>query len=53
MIGSLARKIFGSANDRYIKRQQKIVDKINSLEPQISSLDDNALRAKTNEFRKE
>ncbi|MBE6447891.1 MAG: preprotein translocase subunit SecA [Alphaproteobacteria bacterium] len=51
MIGSLARKIFGSANDRYIKRQQKIVDKINSLEPQISSLDDNALRAKTNEFR--
>ena len=51
MIGSLARKIFGSANDRYIKRQLKTVEKINSLEPTISQLSDEALRAKTDEFK--
>ena len=51
MIGSLARKIFGSANDRYIKRQYKTVEKINSLEPEISALSDDALRAKTQEFK--
>ena len=51
MIGSLARKIFGSANDRYIKRQYKTVEKINSLEPEISSLTDEQLKAKTQEFK--
>ncbi len=51
MIGSLARKIFGSANDRYIKRQYKTVEKINSFEPEISALSDDALRAKTQEFK--
>ncbi len=51
MIGSLARKIFGSANDRYIKKQYKIVEKINSLEPTITPLSDDELRAKTEEFR--
>ncbi len=52
MIGSIARKIFGSANDRYVKRQYKIVEKINSLEPEISQLSDEQLRAKTDEFKK-
>ena len=52
MIGSLARKLFGSANDRYIKRLYKIVDKINSLEPTITPLSDEELKAKTDEFRK-
>ena len=51
MIGSLARKLFGSANDRYIKRQYKTVEKINALEPEISKLNDNELKAKTDEFR--
>lgn len=51
MIGSLARKIFGSANDRYVKRQYKIVEQINSLEPSIVPLSDEQLRAKTDEFR--
>ena len=51
MIGSLARKIFGSANDRYVKRQYKIVEQINSLEPSIAPLSDEQLRAKTDEFR--
>ena len=51
MIGSLARKLFGSANDRYVKRQYKIVEQINSLEPTIAPLSDEQLRAKTDEFR--
>ena len=32
MLGKIAKTIFGSANDRFIKRQYKIVQKINSLE---------------------
>lgn len=51
MISSLARKIFGSANDRYIKRQYKTVEKINALEPEIAPLTDEQLRAKTDEFK--
>ncbi len=51
MIGSLARKLFGSANDRYVKRQYRIVELINSLEPTIAPLSDEQLRAKTEEFR--
>ena len=38
MIGALMRKIFGSANDRYVKSMQKTVAKINALEPEISAL---------------
>ena len=51
MIGSLARKLFGSANDRYVKRQYKIVEQINSLEPEISKLSDDELKGKTENFR--
>ena len=53
MIGSLARKLFGSANDRYIKRLYKIVDKINSLEPTITPLSDEELKAKPMSSEKE
>ena len=52
MIGSLARKIFGSANDRYVKKQFKLVQKINSYEPAVSDLNDEELKHKTVEFRK-
>ena len=52
MIGSIARKIFGSANDRYIKRQAKTIDKINKLEPETAKLSDSELKAKTDEFKK-
>ena len=45
-------KIFGSRNERQIKRLRKIVEQINSLESQISALDDAALCAKTDEFRR-
>ncbi len=51
MIGSIARKIFGSANDRYVKKQYKTVEKINALEPEYSALSDEQLLAKTAEFK--
>lgn len=51
MIRSLSKKIFGSQNDRELKRLRKIVDQINALEEQIEPLDDAALKAKTEEFK--
>ncbi|MEA1889181.1 MAG: preprotein translocase subunit SecA [Pseudomonadota bacterium] len=45
-------KIFGSRNQRLIKKFNKTVDKINALEPSVESLDDAALVARTEEFRK-
>lgn len=45
------QKLFGSRNDRIIKGYSKIVDRINSLEPDIQSLSDEQLKNKTNEFR--
>jgi preprotein translocase subunit SecA len=53
MIGALARKFFGSANDRRIKGYQARIDAINALEPEISALSDEALKARTGEFRKQ
>ena len=50
MLG-LVKKIFGDANEREIKRLMRTVDEINALEPQISQLSDEALRAKTDEFK--
>ncbi|MFW7378261.1 MAG: preprotein translocase subunit SecA [Oligoflexus sp.] len=47
----LARKIFGTKNDREIKRYQTIVDQINQLESKVKSLSDEQLRAKTAEFK--
>jgi preprotein translocase subunit SecA len=52
MFGGLARKIFGSANDRIVKGYAKRVAAINALEPQIAALSDEQLRGKTAEFRK-
>src|ERR1700738_1344554 len=53
MIGALARNLVGSPNDRRIKGYQSRVDAINALEPEISALSDEALKARTAEFRKE
>lgn len=47
MIGAIARRLFGSANDRYVKSLQKDVDAINALEPQLEALSDDDLRART------
>ena len=52
MIGKIAKVFFGSANDRFIKKQYKTINKINALEPLVSRLSDDELRAKTDEFKK-
>src|SRR3954451_23012876 len=51
MFGALARRLFGSANDRYVKSLQPLVDQINELEPELEKLSDEALRARTAEFK--
>ena len=51
MIGSALTKIFGSKNERVLKLIQPIVEKTNSLEPDIQKLDDAELAAKTVEFK--
>jgi preprotein translocase subunit SecA len=51
MVTSLLRKVFGSRNDRILKRLSKIVNKINSLENELEKLSDAELRARTDEFR--
>ena len=50
-IGSIAKKVFGSANDRKVKSARPLVAKINALEPQFQTLSDDDLKAKTDEFR--
>ncbi|HWK52851.1 MAG TPA: preprotein translocase subunit SecA [Hyphomicrobiales bacterium] len=44
-------KLFGSKNDRELKRLRKTVSKINDFEPELQKLDDAALQAKTAEFK--
>ncbi len=51
MISGLLKKIFGSRNDRLIKQYSQTVRRINELESGIAALSDEALRAKTDEFR--
>src|SRR3989454_8705505 len=53
MIGALARKFFGSANDRRVKGYQSRVNAINALEPELAALSDEALKARTAEFRQQ
>lgn len=53
MIGALARKFFGSANDRRIKGYQSRVNAINALEPELAKLSDEALKARTDEFKQQ
>ncbi|MBN9583826.1 MAG: preprotein translocase subunit SecA [Afipia sp.] len=53
MLGALARKFFGSSNDRRVKGYQSRVDAINKLEPEVAALSDEALKARTTEFRKQ
>ncbi len=51
MIGSLLKKVFGTKNDREIKRIEKIVAEINKLELDYEKLSDEDLKGKTVEFR--
>ncbi|SDG12416.1 preprotein translocase subunit SecA [Pelagibacterium luteolum] len=50
---ALAKKFFGSANDRRVRRYQSNVEAINALEPEFEKLTDEQLRAKTEEFRQQ
>ncbi len=51
MLGGLAKSIFGSANDRYVKSMQKTVDAIAAFESEIGALTDEQLSAKTPAFK--
>ena len=51
MVANFFKKVFGTRNDREIKRLQKTVSVINSLEPEIQGLSDDGLRSKTDEFK--
>jgi preprotein translocase subunit SecA len=52
MFSSALTKLFGSKNKRELKRMKKVVVKINAFEEDLSKLDDESLKAKTNVFRK-
>jgi preprotein translocase subunit SecA len=52
LLNNLLAKIFGTSNERAVKRLLPTVDAINALEPAIHALSDEELRAKTDEFRK-
>jgi len=52
MIGALLKKVFGSHNERTLKRIAPLVDEINRIEPRIRKLADSELQAKTPEFRR-
>ena len=49
--GNLAKKVFGTTNDRKIRAAQQTVDAVNALEPEMQALSDEQIRARTQEFR--
>ena len=51
MASNILTKIFGSRNDRLLKTYRKTIERINALETQYEKLDDDQLRAKTEEFK--
>ena len=53
MIGAVARKLFGSSNDRRVRTYRARVDAINALEKELAPLSDAALRARTEQFKKQ
>ncbi|MBV9427716.1 MAG: hypothetical protein JO084_08340, partial [Bradyrhizobiaceae bacterium] len=54
MIGAaLLSKVFGSSNERRIKSYRPRVDEINALEKELEALSDEALRARTDEFKRQ
>jgi preprotein translocase subunit SecA len=53
MIGAVARKLFGSSNDRRIRSFRPRVDEINALESELEALSDEALRARTDAFKQQ
>ena len=51
MLNSLLTSVFGSRNERLLKQLSGLVKKVNALEPQMQALSDEALQAKTGEFK--
>ncbi|MEO5339333.1 MAG: preprotein translocase subunit SecA [Magnetococcus sp. MYC-9] len=51
MFSLLARKIFGSRNDRYLRKLRSVVEQINTLEPEMEALSDTELRGRTEVFK--
>ncbi len=50
-LGTIAKKVFGTPNDRKIKATRPLVDRINALEPEFKALSDDQIKAKTQEFK--
>src|SRR5215470_5359109 len=53
MFGALARRLFGSANDRYVKSLEPIVSAVNELEPELEKMSDDELRTRTERFKQQ
>ena len=51
MLIKLLTKVFGSRNERTLRRMRKVVNVINAMEPEMEKLSDDELKAKTAEFR--
>jgi preprotein translocase subunit SecA len=51
LIGGFAKRLFGTANDRFVRSLDSHVEAVNTLEPEYEKLSDEAVRAKTDEFR--
>ena len=50
-LGTIAKKVFGTANDRKVKATRGVVAKINALEPEFAALSDEDILAKTTEYK--
>jgi len=53
MLGALAKAVFGTSNDRYVKKLDKTVARINAYEPQFEALSDEELQGQTAKFREQ
>ena len=51
MIGNVVKSLFGSKNDRELKRLKKLVKSINELEPTMEALSDTQLRLKSADYK--
>ncbi|WP_300011344.1 preprotein translocase subunit SecA [uncultured Roseobacter sp.] len=51
-IGTIAKKVFGTPNDRKVKATRPLIEKINALEPEFEKLSDDGIKEKTEELRK-
>ena len=52
MVSAALRKVFGTRNERLVKRYMRLVDEVSANEPEILKLTDAEIRAKTEEFKK-